>query len=100
MNSIDVNWRDINEDSSIFEEKNKNRAILIQTDVSDVIIIVPYGWQPSTKEQLYWWADRNLNPYSMSPSYNGATKQQMLDQLNSLPNIKFVGNIRNVNLPI
>lgn len=35
MNSTDVNWRNINEDSSIFEEKNKNRAILIQTDASD-----------------------------------------------------------------
>lgn len=35
MNSTDVNWRDINQDSSIFDEENKNRAVLIRTNISD-----------------------------------------------------------------
>lgn len=35
MNSIDINWRNINQDFSIFEEKNRNRAVLIQTDVNN-----------------------------------------------------------------
>lgn len=35
MNKTDINWRDIHEDDSIFEEENKNRAILVQTNVKD-----------------------------------------------------------------
>ena len=31
----DIFWRDINEDESIFEPENRNRAILVQTDVKD-----------------------------------------------------------------
>lgn len=35
MNQTDINWRDINEDESIFEPENKNRIILVQTNVKD-----------------------------------------------------------------
>lgn len=35
MNKTDINWRDIHEDDSIFEEENKNRAILVQTNVGN-----------------------------------------------------------------
>jgi hypothetical protein len=35
MNKTDINWRDIHEDFSIFEKENKNRAILVQTNVGN-----------------------------------------------------------------
>jgi hypothetical protein len=35
MNKTDINWRDIHEDDSIFEKENKNRAILVQTNVAN-----------------------------------------------------------------
>jgi hypothetical protein len=30
----DINWRDIKKDHSIFEPSNKNRVILVETDVT------------------------------------------------------------------
>ena len=35
MNKTDINWRDIQEDSSIFEPENRNRFILVQTNIGD-----------------------------------------------------------------
>jgi len=39
MNQTDINWRDINEDDSIFNDENKNRFILVQTNIGDSPII-------------------------------------------------------------
>lgn len=35
MNNTDINWRDIHEDDSIFNAENKNRFILVQTNIAD-----------------------------------------------------------------
>ena len=35
MNETDINWRDIQEDNSIFEPENQDRFVLVLTDVSD-----------------------------------------------------------------
>ena len=35
MNHTDINWRDIHEDDSIFNAENKNRSILVQTNIAD-----------------------------------------------------------------
>lgn len=35
MNETDIHWRDIQEDESIFEPENRNRAILVQTNVKN-----------------------------------------------------------------
>lgn len=65
---------------------------------NSVLIIIPYGFQTTFETQLYWWVDKNLNPYSVlpQPQEKGMTKERMLKELNRLPNIRHFGNIKKV----
>lgn len=38
----DINWRDINDDDSVFLPENKNRQILVETDVTIDVCTAKY----------------------------------------------------------
>ena len=57
------------------------------------IMVIPYGFQTTFEEQLYWWVDTSLLPFSTSTPQNGMTKEVMLKNLNELPSIRFHKNV-------
>lgn len=84
--------------------KQEQSKIITDFEIGDVfefsssghIIIIPYGWHSTFQKQLYWWVDKNLSPYSVIPDAKGMTKERMLKELNNLPQIRFLRNIREV----
>jgi hypothetical protein len=40
--TIDVTWRDINDDNSVFLPENKRRTILVETDVTLDVSVAQY----------------------------------------------------------
>jgi hypothetical protein len=50
----DINWRDINEDKSVFLPENKRRQILVETDVTmdvSVAMYVDRNYMLTTREE-------------------------------------------------
>lgn len=53
-NDIDINWRDISEDESVFLPENKRRTILVETDVTMDVSVAQYvdrNYMLTTREE-------------------------------------------------